>query len=149
MHLWCRLIAQAVLTLNLLRTSNIYPKLSAEAQLNSNFDYNITPLAPAGTAVVAHENPIQRGPWSVHEARVWYLGPAPNQVYITKAGQTRIVDTVEFYPAKCKMSTLSTRSIAVKAAVELTEAILNMTDLTKIQFNDNELRDIQKLFTII
>ena len=92
--------------------------------------------------------------WSIHGARGWYLGPSPNhyrffEVYITRIGKPRIVDTVEFYPAKCKMSTLSTGSIAVKAAVELTEAILNMTDLTKIQFNDNELRDIQKLFTII
>ena len=104
--------------------------------------------------VVAHENPRQRGSCIVHGDSGWYLGPSQNhyrcfEVYITKTGQTRIVDTVEFYPAKCKMSTLSTRSIAVKAAVELTEAILNMTDLTKIQFNDNELRDIQKLFTII
>ena len=75
MHLWCRLISHAVLELSLLRTSNINPKLSAEAQLNGNFDYNITPLAPSGTAVVAHENPSQRGLWSVHGARVWYLGP--------------------------------------------------------------------------
>ena len=45
MHLWCRLISQALITLNLLRTSNINPKLTAEAQLNGNFDYNIAPLA--------------------------------------------------------------------------------------------------------
>ena len=105
MHLWYRLIAQAVLTLNLLRTSNINQKLSAEAQLNGNFDYNITPLYPAGNAVVAHEKPSQRGPWSVHGAIGWYLGPAPNhfrcfELYITKTGQNRIVDTVEFYPEK-------------------------------------------------
>ena len=78
MHMWCRLIAQEVLTSNLLITSNINPKLSTEAQLNGNFDYNITPLALAGTAVVAHEKPSQRGLWSVHGSRGWYLGPAPN-----------------------------------------------------------------------
>ena len=99
MHLWCRLISQSVLTLNLLRTSNINPKLSAEAQLNDNFDYNITLLAPVGTAVVAHKKPSQKGSWIVHGARVCYLGLSPNhcrcfEVYITKTGQTRIVDTV-------------------------------------------------------
>ena len=42
------------------------------------------------------------------------------------------------------MPTLSTKAIAVKAAVELTEALQNMTDPTKIQFNNNELKEIQK-----
>ena len=106
----------------MLRKSNINPKLSAKSQLNSNFDYNITPLAPAGTAVVAHKNPIQRGLWSVHGARGWYLVPSPNyyrcfEIYITKTGQTGIVYTVEFYPAKYKMPTLSTRAMSFKAAV--------------------------------
>ena len=59
MHLWFRLIAQAVSTLNLLSAPNINPKISAEAQLNGNFDYNITPLVPSVTAVVAHTNPSQ------------------------------------------------------------------------------------------
>jgi hypothetical protein len=39
-HLWDRLIPQAVITLNLLRQSRINPKLSAHAQLNDLFDYN-------------------------------------------------------------------------------------------------------------
>ena len=66
MHLWCRLISQAVLTLILLRTSNIIPKISAEAQLNGNFDYNITLLAPYRTGLVAHGKPSQQGSWSIH-----------------------------------------------------------------------------------
>ena len=37
------------------------------------------------------------------------------------------------------MPTLSTRSIDVKAAVELKEALQNMTDQTEIQFNNNGL----------
>ena len=113
--------------------------------MNGNFDYKITPLAPAGTAVVAHENPSQRGLWSVHVARGWYLVPDPNhcicfEVEITNTGQTRIVDTVEFYPEKYKIPTLSTRAIDVKDAVELTEALQNMTNPKKIQFNKNELK---------
>ena len=91
--------------------------------------------------------------WSIHGARGWYLGPSPNhyrffEVYITRIGKPRIVDTVEFYPAKYKMTTLSRRAIAVKAAVELTEALQNMTDPKKIQFNNNEPKEIQKISTI-
>ena len=46
------------------------------------------------------------------------------------------------------MRTLSTREIAVKAAVELTEALKNMTDTIKIQLNNNELKEIQTIYNI-
>ena len=139
--------------MNLLRASNINPKLSAEAQLNGNFDYNITPLASSGNAVVVHEKLIQRGSRSVHGAIGWYLGPFPNhyrcfELYITKTGQTRIVDSAEFYPAKYKMLTLSTIVIAVKTAFELMEALQNMTHPTKLQLKNNELKEMQKFSTI-
>jgi hypothetical protein len=65
-HLWDRLIPQAVITLNLLRQSRINPKLSAHAQLNGLFDYNKTPLAPPGTKVIIREKMDRRGSWSPH-----------------------------------------------------------------------------------
>ena len=63
MHLWCRMIEHAEITLNLLRPSRINPKLSAYAQLNGAFDYNATPLAPPGTKVIIHTKPVVRGTW--------------------------------------------------------------------------------------
>jgi hypothetical protein len=60
-HLWDRLIPQAVLTLNLLRGSRINPKLSAWAQINGPYDYNATPIASPDIHVVAYEPPSQRG----------------------------------------------------------------------------------------
>jgi hypothetical protein len=48
--LWDKLLPQAVLTLNLLRTSRINPKLSAHAQLHGIFDINKTPLAARHTS---------------------------------------------------------------------------------------------------
>mmetsp|Transcript_20180 Transcript_20180/g.41904 ORF Transcript_20180/g.41904 Transcript_20180/m.41904 type:complete len:183 (-) Transcript_20180:163-711(-) len=52
-HLWCRLIPQAVTTLNMLRPSRLNPKLSTYNQFFGNFDFNKTPLAPLGTKVIA------------------------------------------------------------------------------------------------
>mgnify|MGYP002176238706 CR=1 FL=1 len=66
MHLWCRLIPQCTLTLNLHRQSRINPRLLAYAQLNGAFDYNKTPLGPPGTKVLIHETPNRRTPWAVH-----------------------------------------------------------------------------------
>ena len=46
---WDRLPPQAELTLNLLQSARINPKLSAYAYLFGFFCFNKTPLAPAGT----------------------------------------------------------------------------------------------------
>ena len=57
---WDRLLLQIELTLNLLHTSKVNPKLSAYAFIFGQFDYNKTPLVPPGTKVVAHNKPSQR-----------------------------------------------------------------------------------------
>ena len=48
MNLWDKLIPQVVLTLNLLRRSNLTPDLSAFAQVWGEFDYNCTHLPLPG-----------------------------------------------------------------------------------------------------
>ena len=53
---WDRLLTQAEIMLNILRTSRVNPKLSAQANLFGNFDFNKTPLAPPGTKVLIHKN---------------------------------------------------------------------------------------------
>ena len=49
LHLWDRLVPQAIITLNLLQGSHRNPKLSAWAQFNGQFDFNHTPIAPPGS----------------------------------------------------------------------------------------------------
>jgi hypothetical protein len=65
-HLWDRLLPQALLTLNLLRGSRINPKLSAYAQIHGTFDHNRTPLAPPGIRVMVHQKPSTRLSWGTH-----------------------------------------------------------------------------------
>jgi hypothetical protein len=130
MHLWCRLIPQCTLTLNLLCQSRINPRLSAQAQLNGSFDFNKMPLAPPGTRVIIHEQTGVRRTWSVHRTDGWYLGPAPEHyqcytVYCSKTGSERIIDTVEFFPADIRMPRMSSADNATIAAQELTHALLN------------------------
>jgi hypothetical protein len=48
LHLWDRLLPQAELTLNLLRTSRQYPQLSAAAHYHDLVDYNKAAFAPPG-----------------------------------------------------------------------------------------------------
>jgi hypothetical protein len=132
LHLWCRLLAQATTTLNLLRPSRVNPKLSAEAILNGQFDYNRTPLAPPGTKVLVHETPAQRSTWSPHAIDGWYLGAAPDhyrchRTYIPATRSERIARTVEFFPHNFAMPKNSSADAATTAAAALVHALQNPT----------------------
>ena len=132
LHLWDRLIVQATLTLNLLRNSRLNPNLSAEAQLNGQFNYDATPLAPPGTKAIVHEKSGKRGTWAPHGVHGWYIGPARHHyrcwtVYIPKTSSERITDTLEFFPHAANMPTLSSADTAIRAAIELKTALQNQT----------------------
>ena len=57
---WDRLIEQAVIPLNLLRSSRAKPNLSAYSYIFGEFDFTATPLAPPGTRIVSHTKPAKR-----------------------------------------------------------------------------------------
>ena len=56
-YLWCLLVPQAVIKLNMLQQSRINPKLSAHDQVFGTSNYQRTPLAPLGTKVIIHKHP--------------------------------------------------------------------------------------------
>jgi hypothetical protein len=102
MHLWDRLLPQAVIKLNMLRTSRINPKLSASTHIDGQYDYNRAPMAPPGTIIIAHETPSRRITWAPHGQYGWYIGPALEHyrcytVYINKTRGERVVETVDFF----------------------------------------------------
>ena len=66
LNLWCKLVAQSVIILNLLRSFQINPKLSAHAQVFGNFNYDRTHVDPPGIKVLLHEHPKYCGSWSPH-----------------------------------------------------------------------------------
>ena len=127
LHLWCCLLDQAELTLNMLRTSRINPNLSAHEQINGTHDFNATPLAPPGTKCIAHEESSQCGTWAPHGQPGWYVGAAPEhyrcyQIYIPKTQGTPVCDTVEFFQTHCKMPNVSANDAAIYAANNLIKA---------------------------
>jgi hypothetical protein len=76
MHLWDRLLTQAVIALDMLRTSRINSKLSASTHIYGQYDFNRAPMAPPGTRIIAHETPNRRRTWAPHGQDGWYIGPA-------------------------------------------------------------------------
>jgi hypothetical protein len=76
MHLWDRLLPQAILTLNMLRTSRINPKIFAATHLDGRYDHKRAPMAPRNTRTFVHETPNHRRTWAPHGQYGWYIVPA-------------------------------------------------------------------------
>jgi hypothetical protein len=130
MYLWDRLLPQAVITLNMLRTSRINPKLSAATHIFGQYDFNRAPMAPPGTRIISHETPSTRQTWAPHGQDGWYIGPALEHyrcytVYITKTRGDRIEETVDFFPEKFTLPFPSAQDLAIQAAADLTHALLH------------------------
>jgi hypothetical protein len=130
MHLWDRILPQAVMPLNMLRTSRINPKLSAATHIFGQYDFNRAPMAPPGTRIIAHETPGRRRTWAPHGQDGWYIGPALEHyrcytVYITKTRANRIVEKVDFFPHKFILPFPSSHDLATQATSDLTHALLH------------------------
>ena len=128
MHLWDRLLPQAVLTLNLLRGSRLNPKLSAHTQVHGVFDYNRTPIAPPGIKVQVHEKPDDRKSWSPHSVDGWYIGPAPEhyrcyRVWVVSTRAERIADTLQWFPDRFRMPAASSTDIIRAGVNDIVQAL--------------------------
>ena len=109
LHLWCRLLPHASITLNLIRKSRMNPNLYGYAQLYGEFNYDAMPLSLPGIQVIIHENPTVRGTWSSHGVKRWHMVPSMNHyrchnVYVTKTRGERDSDCVEFPPHNTPLS---------------------------------------------
>ena len=128
LHLWDALIPQAEITLNLMRGSRINPKLSAWAQVNGSFDFNRTPLGPPGTRVLVHDKPKNRKTWDPHALDGWYVGPALDSyrcftVWIWETHALRVCDTIQWFPSKVSMPTLSSTNIILASLQDIVTAL--------------------------
>jgi hypothetical protein len=130
MHLWDRLLPQAVITLNMLRISRINPKLSASTHIDGQYDYNKAPMAPPGTRIIAHETLNLRRTCAPHGQDGWYIGPALEHyrcydVYISKTRSERVVETVDFFPTEIPLPFPASRELATQTAKQVMHALLN------------------------
>jgi hypothetical protein len=130
MHLWDKLLPQAVITLNILNISRINPKLSASTHIDGQYDYNRAPMAPPGTIIIAHETPNRRRTWVPHGQYGWYTGPALEHyrcymVYISKTRSERVVEKVDFSPTEIHLPFPSSKELATQADKQLTHALLD------------------------
>lgn len=64
------------MTLNMLCSSQLNPKLSAYTQVFGEFNYSATPILPPGTKIIAHHPPEDRATWDPNGENGWYISPS-------------------------------------------------------------------------
>jgi hypothetical protein len=121
---WDRLLPQAILTLNLLRSSRMHPSLSAHASLFGHYDFNRVPLAPPGTKVVGHVASEGRTTFGEHGKVGWYIGPSPEhyrcyKCYFPDTMAEGDVLTVDFFPEKIPFPTFTTADYLKQTAEDM------------------------------
>ena len=152
--LWDKLLAQCLLTLNLLRTSRVNPQLSAYAQLYGFFDYTKTPLVPPGMKCIVHEDSQKRGTYAPHGLDAWYIGPALNhyrchRVWVTSTCSERITDSVTWLPHGISVPTTSPTDLIIAATNDLTTAIAKADLLTLLPPDGTETRKVLEQLTAL
>jgi hypothetical protein len=130
LHLWDRLLPQAEITLNLLRTSRLHPQLSAAAHFHGLVDYNNTAFSPPGCKIIAHEKPGKQQTWDPHGQHGYSLGTAMHHyrcqnVYISGTASERIVYTLKLFPHNYQMPHLSSTNRLLMDAKDMTDALQN------------------------
>ena len=108
LHLWCRILPQVIVTLNLIRPSRTNPTLSTHAQLHGLFDLNAAPFAPLVTKLIVHQKPTIRTNWAPRGKDRGYIDWAKDHyrcynIYVPETRSVIQPDTVDFLPHNSKM----------------------------------------------
>ena len=154
---WDRLLDQAFLSLNLLRTATANRRLSAYAYLFGQFDFNATPLAPPGTKVLIHSKPANRASWDPNGKEGWYIGPAPKhyrcmKCFLPSTRSEVISDTLSFFPHEIPFPKVTTDAFLRQAAMDIVTILSNpptTTPLPGLEAGDETSNAILQLANIL
>ena len=153
LQLWDQLTVQAVLTLNILRTSRIDPTKSAYEQLHGHkYDWNRHPLAPPGTRAVLYEDPDSRTSWGPRGIDAWYCGPALDHYrcglfYCPATKAYRISGSYDLFPQHCMLPEFTPDEHANEVYDELLESIGAMHKKGKSTLLSKMARALRKIAT--
>eukprot|EP00804_Cyclotella_cryptica_P013523 CCRYP_017243-RA/>CCRYP_017243-RA protein AED:0.41 eAED:0.30 QI:0/0/0/1/1/1/5/0/1642 len=151
LQLWDTMTEQAIITLNLLRTSRIDPSKSAYHQLHGHrYNWNAYPLAPPGTKAVIYESPTTRTSWGTRGLDAWYCGPAFDhyrnmKFYVPSTKAYRVSGSYDLFPQHCILPTFTPAQHTQEVHRELFESLQTLDKPTKRKF----LKKIAKALEII
>jgi len=148
---WDSLLLKTILTLNLLRNSDVAPKISAYAYRHVPFDYIRMSLAPLGCAVQFHVKPGCLHTWGKHSTNRWYIGASPehyrtHRIFVKATRIDSLSDTVYVKQKYITQPTVTPADAIVKAFHDLMATLKGITNL-KGQQNMDAVAKLQCTFT--
>ena len=125
---WDELLPQTILTLNLLRQSNLDPNISACTYHHGSFDYNPMPIAPMGCAVKFHIKPSRQMTFGEHSGDGFYLKTSAEHyrthvVFCKKTQAKQLADMVFFTQKHITQPTVTPADAIVNDFTKLWDAI--------------------------
>ena len=104
MSMWCRLLKQSEMTINMVSPCRLNPRMSAYAALEGEFNCSDTPLVPLGSNIIAGDTNSQQASEALHGTKAWCVGPAVEhcrcvEVHAPKTRGTIIADTFKWSDA--------------------------------------------------
>ena len=128
LHLWCRLLPQVEMTLNMLRSSRTTPNVSSYAHLYGQHDYNAHPLVPIGVQAEIHVMPDVRRSYSPHSVSGFNIGTSLKhyrcyKIWVKDTRSVRIGNSVFFKHKYLTMPTITNADSLLKAANDMTTAL--------------------------
>ena len=149
-HLWDKLLEQAILTLNLLRGSRVNPAISAWVDLFGQYDYNATPIQPPGINVLVHDKPGERDSWAPHASAGWYIGPAMKhyrcyQCFMHGTQAMRITDTVEWFADKLVIPEAQPNDLILAGITDIKNLLRSQQSLSTTPVEPSLLAALQSL----
>eukprot|EP00804_Cyclotella_cryptica_P002616 CCRYP_010443-RA/>CCRYP_010443-RA protein AED:0.32 eAED:0.22 QI:0/-1/0/1/-1/1/1/0/664 len=151
LQLWDNLTEQALITLNLLRTSRVDPTKSAYHQLHGHkYDWNAHPLAPPGTKAIVYESPQGRASWGSRGLDAWYCGPSFDhyqncKFYVPSTKSYRTSGSYDLFPQHCILPAFTPVQHTQEVDNELFESIQKLKVPAKRKF----LKRIAKALDIL
>jgi hypothetical protein len=146
---WDELLPQTILTLNLLRQSNVAPNVSAWAYHHGSFDYNRMPIAPMGCAVQFHIKPSRRKTFGEHSEDGFYLKTSAEHyrthvIFVKKTRAKRLADTVFFKHKHITQPTVTPADAIVNAYRKLMQTIQGVQK----SGNDAQIEALEQIDTV-
>ena len=153
---WDRLIPQAVMTLNMLRSARVNPKISAYAYIFGEFNFNATPLLPPGTKVIAHKAPEDRATWDLNGETGWSVGPSMQHYrciscYFPKSRRERDIPKLEIIPHTVPIPEVKLDDFLRQAAGDIVSILQTPPSTTAIslQAGDTTRNALEKIAEIL
>ena len=151
LYLWDLMLPQIDMQINMLRQSNVTPKVSAHAHLHGQHDFNRQPLAPLGIEVHTYVPPDKRKTWSVKSKKGYYIGTSFEHyryfhAYIPETGGIQGAETMYFKHKYITMPSLTSADAVVQAAKELVDALKSKLPPPLTQPSSAQLRVLSDIF---